>query len=329
MLIKIKKIFIVLFSLICCLFILELIFRFFPNYEISNFREKNWPIMEHMMPSRILPHEIIPNQPGLSNSLGMYDKEYSIKKPKGIYRILFLGDSITCYGKYTHFLEEKLVQLFPNRFEVWNCAVGGYGTKEYECYLRQRCMRYSPDMVVIGLYIGDDFKLQRVLFRTKGGQLNCYRPLRIINFPVDNWLYCHSFLYRFLMTRLEDYIKYGNKYDFTSQELFGKTYLGKIQNITQKKNIPLLVVVFPYLRPDSEETIEFKVVSKVLDDLRIERIDLHKYFSKNERIHLRKNSNDDCHPNQAGDKIAAEVIFDYLYKKLKLQLQDEVRKEEK
>ena len=41
----------------------------------------------------------------------MRDKEYTLKKEKGIYRIVVLGDSITMYGYYTDFLEESLIEL--------------------------------------------------------------------------------------------------------------------------------------------------------------------------------------------------------------------------
>jgi hypothetical protein len=246
----------------------------------------------------------------------MRDREYSISKPKGIYRIIFFGDSITCYGKYTDLLEERLNEAFPGRFEVWNCAIGGQGIKEYESYLRRRCLKYAPDMVIIGLNIGDDFRPAPVIFKTASGQINCYRPFRASNFVVDNWLYCHSYLYRFLMTRIEERIGYRGKDDFVTQESFGEKYLRRIRDTASARGIKLLIVIFPRLAPDSEETVNYKAVTTALNNLKLDRIDLHEYFLKKERTGLRQRPEDNCHPSEKGDIIAAGAIFDYLDKEL-------------
>ena len=68
-----------------------------------------------------------------TNSLGMYDREYTVEKPSHTWRIALLGDSMALgpFGhNYESLLENRLneAELNPDiqKFEVLNFAVGGY-----------------------------------------------------------------------------------------------------------------------------------------------------------------------------------------------------------
>jgi len=83
------------------------------------------------------------------------DKNYLKEKTPGKIRILTLGDSYT-YGNevgdkesYPYFLE----QLLPN-VEVINMGVGGYGIDQAFLKYQYFGKQYSPDLVLVGLYIG-------------------------------------------------------------------------------------------------------------------------------------------------------------------------------
>src|SRR6202521_5424036 len=69
------------------------------------------------------------------NSQGLRDKEYTLRKPSGTYRVMMLGDSTT-FGwgvpvdaTVAKILEQKLNAADLGRsFEVVNAGVGNYGT---------------------------------------------------------------------------------------------------------------------------------------------------------------------------------------------------------
>lgn len=275
---------------------------------LANFRTGDFEKNIDFVPSRLLPFEIAPNIAGFSNSLGMRDKEYSIKKKPGIKRIVVLGDSITMYGEYTDYLEEILNSAYNNTIEVWNCSIGGHGIVDYYHNLLYRCLAYKPDMVLIGICL-NDFGLTPIIFRSKDGSLRCYRPLQPMKGEVDNWLYCHSYLYRFLMETVESGAWHRRELE---GESLGRNYLAKIKALLEKRRIPLLVVIFPYLDETSEQTADYKAIRKVIDELRVECIDLHETFAPDKRKSFLHKAGDIVHPNTQAHRIAAETIKDYL-----------------
>jgi hypothetical protein len=304
-------IFYIIVVFLTCLAAIELYCKMKGICTLSQFRAQDFPNNKLFTTSDFLPFELTPNIPGYSNSLGMRDKEYGIEKPKGIYRIIVLGDSVTMYGRYTDYLEDLLNNDFGNKIEVWNCSIGGHGIKDYYYNLSYRCLHYQPDMVIIGFCL-NDFSLTPVMFRDRRGTLLCYRPFRLLKGELDNWLYCHSRAYRLILSTLEarHLIPY-----FYADEPLGRLYLGKIKALAQQYNIPLLTLIFPYFRADSEESIEYKIMKKVIDELNIDCIDLHQVFRKEERLKFLDNSNEYLHPNDAAHRIVAGVLEKYLIDK--------------
>jgi len=83
---------------------------------------------------------------------------YPIKKEKGVYRIMVLGDSLT-YGKYintdknwTELLEDKLNKDFKcsniKKFEVINLGVDGYDINYMVERYKARGEKYNPDLII-------------------------------------------------------------------------------------------------------------------------------------------------------------------------------------
>jgi hypothetical protein len=95
------------------------------------------------------------------NSHGLRDREYAWKKPPDVKRILVLGDSyVWGYGVaqneiFTEVLEDSLASE-PPKWEVINTGVSGWGTDQQYLYLLQEGFRYSPDLVVVAYFIGND-----------------------------------------------------------------------------------------------------------------------------------------------------------------------------
>jgi len=285
--------------------------------KLAEFRYRDWPNMDIFTTSEVLPFEVVSNIPNYTNSLGMRDKEYSLRKKKGIYRIIVLGDSITMYGEYTDYLEEDLSREFGSKFEVWNCAIGGHGVKDYYYNLRYRCIKYSPDMLIVGLCI-NDFALTPVIFKTQDGRMHCYRPFALFKNNSDNFLYCHSNLYRFILIKLEGMAARRNQ---TTMESTGRLYMSKIKEIARRQKIPVLAVIFPYFKFDSEFNEDYKVMRKVVAELNVECIDLHTVFNKDERGRFLDNPDDYIHPNSKAHRIVADLVREYVIGRYKETLQ--------
>lgn len=101
------------------------------------------------------------------NSRGLRDREHTLEKPAGVYRIAVLGDS---YAEALQVdLEETFWSLLParlaacgfqagQRIEAINFGVSGYGTAQELLTLRQRVWAYDPDLVLVAFFPGNDVR---------------------------------------------------------------------------------------------------------------------------------------------------------------------------
>ena len=101
------------------------------------------------------------------NSRGLRDREHALAKPPGTYRIAILGDS---YAEAMQVdLERAFWALLPKRLgrcafaggrkvETLNFGVSGYGTSHELLTLEERVWPYSPDMVLLAFFPGNDVR---------------------------------------------------------------------------------------------------------------------------------------------------------------------------
>lgn len=101
------------------------------------------------------------------NSRGLRDREHAVVKPQDVYRIAVLGDS---YAEAMQVgLEETFWSLLParlascgfrpgQRIEAINFGVSGYGTAQQLLTLRHRVWDYSPDLVLVAFFPGNDVR---------------------------------------------------------------------------------------------------------------------------------------------------------------------------
>lgn len=93
----------------------------------------------------------------MTNSLGLADEEFSLKKPAGTRRIICLGDSTTMggagaspYETYSKALQYLLRNTYgETSWEVINAGVSGYTTYQGLYLLRKVGLKYNPDILVI------------------------------------------------------------------------------------------------------------------------------------------------------------------------------------
>lgn len=99
------------------------------------------------------------------NSQGLRDREHSIAKPANTFRIAVLGDSFTQAMQvpmdqdYSSVLERDLAgspSMNGRNVEVINFGVSSFNTAQELLELRHRVWQYSPDLVILAFYAGNN-----------------------------------------------------------------------------------------------------------------------------------------------------------------------------
>lgn len=97
-----------------------------------------------------------------TNSAGWRDREYSLEKPLGTFRVAVIGDSFTMADGieiedvYHSLLEDRLnAQDSPWRYEFLNFGVAGYQLPQYVAVIEKRALAYHPDLILVGFSTND------------------------------------------------------------------------------------------------------------------------------------------------------------------------------
>jgi hypothetical protein len=98
-----------------------------------------------------------------NNSLGMRDRERSMRKDNGTFRILFLGDSmVQGYGVSQEQTMAALLEASLNKptrekpIEVLNGGIFGYSPLLEYLFLKEIMPLVEPDIVIVGFFLGND-----------------------------------------------------------------------------------------------------------------------------------------------------------------------------
>jgi hypothetical protein len=100
------------------------------------------------------------------NSRGMPDDEVELEKPPGVFRIAFVGDSISAnFGHrprpeiYLNVLAHKLDREARGglRFEALNFGVNGYSILQSARMLEARVLPFAPDLAIAQLCLNDPY----------------------------------------------------------------------------------------------------------------------------------------------------------------------------
>ncbi|MFH2145719.1 MAG: SGNH/GDSL hydrolase family protein [Candidatus Omnitrophota bacterium] len=280
---------------------------------------KNWQAglpCEIYRPSKTLGYEFIPNlnvpKWGVkTNSFGMLDKERTKEKFKDIYRIICLGDSTTANSEYVSILERLLNEGKKQfGFEIWNCGVGGYNAIQYYRALKEKWLRYNPDMVIIGFCL-NDFYTTPLIFR-KGDGLEGYFPRRELLPLVSPFLLKHSALYRVVISKL---IFSKMDRDNNLHEQIG-LYLKEMKELLSERQINFLIVIIGlpqrYDNWPRGWKVNYKEIKRFIKEYDINMLDTVPSFEEKNPEGLKKTFGDDLHFNTEGSQIIAEAIYAYL-----------------
>lgn len=145
-----------------------------------------------------------------TNSLGFRDREFTFEKPKGTYRLICLGDSITeGMAVDNEKAYPKLLEAILNkdrgektRYEVINAGVVDYGTDQEYIFLKEIGLKFNPDMVMLGFFLND------------GRQFVPSKAIYFNSKNLDNFISKSKFLY--LLDRM--IMKYKIKYQYKKWE---------------------------------------------------------------------------------------------------------------
>jgi hypothetical protein len=102
-----------------------------------------------------------------ANSRGMRDDEIAVPKPADVYRILVIGDSFTVGANveqdeaYPQVLEQLLNTAGGPVIEVVNAGTGGWSPYQYARYLEHYGAALEPDLVLVGVFVGNDVFIDR------------------------------------------------------------------------------------------------------------------------------------------------------------------------
>jgi len=107
--------------------------------------------------------EIRPIVPNLSekNSWGVRDCKREIKKEKGIFRVIFIGDSFLeggfCRYPLSWLCEKELHNSGDEDIECINLGISGTGLKHYYYRFKYVGKNLQPDLLALFFYMGNDF----------------------------------------------------------------------------------------------------------------------------------------------------------------------------
>jgi lysophospholipase L1-like esterase len=323
--------FLILFSLAISIVFAEIVCRIFPQSNDSD-------------PTYKLPHEQLsylmkPNTESVSihghsikiNSHGLRDFEYPYKKEDEVFRILALGDSVTfSYGidmeeGYTKVLEKRLNDLQNKKYkkiEVINTAHVGFKLHDEYNYLNLFGLKYSPDLIVVGINSNhlQGVSLSRIII--KDGM--DYTPDSVmLSFPT--WVkktLRGSHLY-FAIGWWAREIRYkmrspsNSKLGGASKEILSTTqeHFEKIISLASKNTMPVLFLMLPSkiesIGKDYGGPEFYQLVKNLGKDSKAVVVDMMKPFaesmSKGDDLYEFK---DPSHPNPKGHEILANGLFE-------------------
>ena len=311
-------------GLLSGIILIEIILRVFPALTFDNMVAWQHTISARpiLMKSAVFGHELIPDYKEYTNSLAMWDKEYSVSKPVGTFRILLLGDSTTQSCRW-HQLVEKMLNKH-DKIEILNAAVIAWGFEHYYRYVQQKTQELDADMLLIAFCLNDLKDIPTpVIIYDKKNEITFYTLFNNDNISdhelslkINPALFRFSYIYRWYSS---EYLARSSNNSPSAL----KDHSRKLQEMKDIMHDKILAVIFPYLKPFEEytedEINEYVKLTQLLDGQRIEYLDLHDHFMRYDRktlISFRTSDNDYIHFNNRANLLKAEIIFKWLDSKL-------------
>lgn len=197
--------------------------------------------------------------PRKANSLGLSDYEPVVEKDTGEIRLITLGDSFTegdgapFDSSYPQQVKQLLGKKYSNRkFSLINAGV--FGSDPYFDYilLKERLLKYKPDLIVISLSTGD---LYDIYYR---GNMSRFKPTGKVEYNHPPWwepIYAVSRFFRLIIKKIG--YDSGLVYVPTKNALFNNQKNGLKELLVRHNTLAVQnnYRVIALLRPDKAEVI--------------------------------------------------------------------------
>ncbi|GEM_PF-3358473 len=210
-LVKIIVFFIILIGgMLVFLLILEVALRLFTEQ-----------MLEHSQYDAVLDHKEIPNEKYHLFNSQLFVKEFSYTKQtnsrgyddvehsflgNGTPRIVLIGDSFVACGAVPREkciltnLDSEIKNRKNKSFELINLGVGSYSMDKYAIQFKQEALNYSPQIVIIFTFLGNDLNGDDTLFVIENDTVKQISPLPQSTFLAFRRLLArHSYAYKFLV----------------------------------------------------------------------------------------------------------------------------------
>lgn len=247
---------------------------------------------------------------GRSNSLGYRDREHSVEKPPGTYRIAVLGDSIAAGYRIERTedafpaLLEAMLRARGLPVEVLSFGVTGYNTAQEVETLRARALRFDPDLVLLAYCHNDrrppDPRILQGLREAQGGR-------RVVPLSLVDRRLAWSALYRFL--RFQVLASAQEDAGAAGEEAVARA-LDELAGMSRREGFEVLLAVFPYLPKlyDREHARQHARLAEIARRNGFHHLDLRPAFRDCRLARPDRLRFDRYHPTAAGHRCAAEAM---------------------
>ena len=205
-----------------------------PVYHYHAFKEKEFPVAWR------------------SNNEGLKDKDFNIAKND--LRIMVFGDSFTEVigadndSSLPRQLSYLLADSFSSKTEVWNCGLAGSDPVYEFRLLRDKLLKYGPDMIIVVINSSD---IQDVTIR---GGFERFKADHSVSFHKGPWfepIYARSFLARRIV---HDAFRCDNQFilpcerESRKQEVYSEleNAIDSFACLCREKQIKLILAFHPY-----------------------------------------------------------------------------------
>jgi len=256
------------------------------------------------------------------------DKHFSKKKPKGVYRIAVIGDSVSAPWPQGEGIPypTRLERLFNERgkkVQVLNFSVIGYGPHQEAITFETKSLSFAPDLVILQFCPNDlgDSIAPGSYFRYKS-----HSHSAILNFFKDRYTKSHSpelktpYTSRFGPVNAIHHTHWQKHYDKKGNgwKRLVKSYQ-RIAHIAKANKLPVVFLQFPFLLTDTQyqDVIELfhKQVSQQAKKTGFYVVDLDEYLLQFPLKRVREPPGvDHFHISEYGHQRVAEHLYRFLTK---------------
>ncbi len=295
----------------------------------------------------ILQYELVPGSRdggATISAAGLRDRDYALAKPSGVFRILWIGDSIV-YGfgvAQNETVSEQLESILQSyaapgvvRFEVLNLGVTGYNIDQVVENLRTRGLQYDPDLVLYGYCLNDpqeySFELESLKAQLSQAQLSYRENLRRQGRRLvsrSRLVVLLGYARRARSTKASSTtaprdMQWVALADGSYPSYFARLYsagpgrdrlssgIAALQSVCHEARVPLVAVLFPLFMDLQEYRLAdvHEVVTRLFEARGIEVYDLLRLYSTMFRLHGSVFIFNALHPNPLGHRLAALALL--------------------